>query len=115
MEHFTFCLVTMTYASMPFPGCDELILIPIMYFVCILHGHSSYLPVCNFFGLLLCFKDSLPSYKNLVHKIDLNFCWIMFFEAFKLRIELGKIRNKFILDLDKFQVNFLLEDFNFYF
>ena len=51
IEHFPFCLVTMTYASMFLLGCDELVLIPIMYYVCIPHGHFSYLQVCIVSGL----------------------------------------------------------------
>ena len=100
---------------MPLPGCDELILIPIMYYVCIPHGHFSYLQVCIVSGLFLPFKDFLSSYKNLAYEIKLIFCWLMFSEALKLKLELEKVNNKFILDLDKFQVNFSPKDFNFNF
>ena len=131
---FPLCLVTDPYAQyalyaplyapfyapyappMPSQGCDEFILIPIMpHYAYLTHGHSSYLHVCKIFGLYLLATDFLPSYKDLTYEFNLNFYWLMFFEALKLRCELEKIRNKFILDLDKFQVNFLLEDFNFYF
>ena len=39
----------------------------------------------------------------------------MFFEALKLKFELEKVNNKFLLDLDKFQASFLPKDFIFYF
>ena len=124
-QSFFLCLDTDHYAQytlyalyapfMPSQGCDELILIPIMPHAYLTHGHSSYLHVCKFFGLYLLVTDFLPSYKNLAYKINLIFYWFKFFEALKLRFELEKLINKFILDLAKFQVNFLLEDFNFYF
>ena len=115
MEHFTFCLVIMTYAFMPFLGCDELVLIPIMYYVCTFHGHFSYLRFCNLSGPFLPFKDFLSSYKNLAYEINLIFFWLMFSEALKLKFDLEKVNNKFLLDLDKFQVNFSPKDFNIYF
>ena len=52
--------------------------------VCITHGHSSYLCICENFGLFLPFKDSLLFYKNLTYEINLFFCRLMFFEAPKL-------------------------------
>jgi len=81
----------------------------------VLHGHSSYLRICKIFGLFLSFKDFILFYKDLACEIDSNFCWLMFFGKLKLRFELEKLSNKFILDLAKFQVDFSLEDFNFYF
>ena len=115
MEYFPFCLVTMIYASMPLPGCDELVLIPIMYYVCISHGHFSYLRVCNLSGPFLSFKNFLSSYKNLAYEINLIFSWLMFSEALKLKFKLEKANNKFLLDLDKFQASFSPKDFNFNF
>jgi transposase InsO family protein len=132
MEQFTLCLVTTTYAtyatyaqyatyapyapSMPFLGCDEIFLIPIMlFYVCSNHGHFSYLQVCMNFGLSLPFTDFLSFYKNLAYEIDSKFCWLMFFEALKLKFELETNSNKFILDLGKIQVSFSLMNFNFYF
>jgi hypothetical protein len=117
MEQFTLCLVTTTYATyatyaqyatpyapyapfMLFQGYDDFFLIPIMpFYVCSNHGHSSYIFVC--IGLFLFFTDFLSFYKNVAYEIDSKFCWLMFFEALKLRIELETISNKFILDLVK--------------
>ena len=97
-------------------GCDELILIPIMpHYAYLTHRHSSYLRICKIFGLYLLVTDFLSSYKNLAYKINLIFYWLKFFEALKLRSELEKLGNKFILDLAKFQINFLLEDLQFLF
>jgi hypothetical protein len=121
MEHYLLCLVTTpyatyAYASMLPPGCDDTFLIPIMpFYVCSNHGHSSHIFVCIAIGLFLSFTDFLSFYKNLAYEIDSKFCWLMFFEALKLRFELEKISNKFILDLGKIQVNFSLMNFDFYF
>jgi hypothetical protein len=129
MEHYLLCLVTTPYAtyatyahyappyaSMLPLGCDDTFLIPIMpFYVCSNHGHSSYIFFCISIGLFLSFTDFLLSYKNLAYEIDSKFCWLMFFDALKLRFELEKISNKFNLDLDKFQVSFPLKHFNFYF
>jgi len=94
---------------MPPIGCDELVLIPIVSFIVyITHGHSSYLCICKNFRPYLPFKD-------LAYEIKSKFCWLMFFKGLKLRFELEKLNKKFILDLAKFQVNFSLIDFNFYF
>ena len=118
------CLVTNTYAhyapyalyALMLPSrYDDSFLISIMYYVCMPHGHFSYLRVCNVFGHFLPFKDLILFYKDLACEIDSNFCWLMFFGELKLRFELEKLSNKFILDLAKFQVDFTLEDFNFYF
>ena len=38
----------------------------------------------------------------------------MSFKALKMKFELEKVNNKFILDLGKFQVSFSSKDFNFY-
>ena len=98
MEHSSFlCSVTMIYAHMLTLGSDENILIPIMYYVCISHGHFSYLRVCNLSGPFLFFKDFLSSYKNLAYEINLIFFWLMFSEGLKLKFELEKVNNKFIL------------------
>ena len=69
----------------------------------------------SFLDFFLPFKDFLSSYKNLAYEINLIFSWLMFSEALKLKFELEKVNNKFILDLDKFQVNFSPKDFNIYF
>ena len=106
------CLVTDFYAPYapyaPFYASS-------MYYVCIPHGHFSYLWVCNVFELLFSFTDFIPFYKDLAYEIDLIFYWLIFFKALKLRFELEKLNNKFILDLERFQVRFSPKDFNLYF
>ena len=112
------CLVTDAYAPYaPYAPYSPYapFYAPSMYYVCIPHGHFSYLRVCNIFGPFLSFKDFILFYKDLACEIDLNFCWLMFFGELKLRFELEKLSNKFILNLAKFQVDFTLEDFNSYF
>jgi len=99
MELFSpLCLVTDPYAPYaPYAPYYA----PIMpFYAYSTHGHSSYLHVCKIFGLFLSFKDFTSFYKDLACEIDSNFCWLMFFGELKLRLELEKLSNKFILDLE---------------
>ena len=94
-QYALYALYALSYAPyaplMLSPGCDELILIPIMpSYAYLKHGHSSYLCVCIFFGLFLLFKDFISFYKDLTYEINLNFYWLMFSEALKLRFELER-------------------------
>ena len=72
------------------------------------------LVICTFVIFLDFFYLLKTFYKSLAYEINLIFCWLMSFKAFKMKFELEKVNNKFILDLGKFQVSFLSKNLNFY-